>query len=132
MPRTAKHLVKHRYKPGESGNPKGRPKNPIPDALKKMTKQSYRRIIRIAVKGNVDALGEIIENEKSSVLEVAVAKCLVVAIQKGDYGTIEQIVQRIVGKIPDELNVNSKNITLTGKLDESKVKAVVEDLEKEV
>lgn len=119
---------KYMFKPGQSGNPKGRVKNPVPDALKKMTKQQLRRVIRAIVKGNTDYLEQLANSKTASTLEVSVAVCYIKAMEKGDYGTIEHIIQRVVGKIPDELKItsNNKNLNVTeeiSKIDDEKLKA---------
>lgn len=129
-----KNLEPHRFKPGQSGNPKGRPRNPVLNVLRKATKQQFRRIIRAVVKGNVDYLEMLATSKTHSVLEVAIAASLIKAIQRGDYGTIEHILQRIVGKIPDELVVRSRNVNanLNSNIEHAKVKAALEEIEKEI
>lgn len=125
---STKHLAAYQFKPGQpSANPSGRPKSPIPDALKKMTKQSFRRIIRAVVKGNIDQLNKMVTDPKASALEVAVASSFMKAISRGDYATIEHILQRIVGKIPDEIVVRSRNLNanIDAPLDNEKVKIAV-------
>lgn len=126
-----------RFKPGQSGNPKGRPKNPIPNALQKMTKQSYRRIIRAVCKGNPAQLQKLINDEKTSALEVAVAACFLKAIARGDYATVEQIASRILGKIPDVILVRSRNRNVNANVNSpevpsDKIKAVLAHLEAEI
>lgn len=138
MPRNPKapQLKPFHFKPGVSGNPKGRPAEPIPNALKKLTGQQIRRIIAATVKGNIPELKRIITDNKSSALEVAMAKCLVVAVQKGDYDTIEKMLQRTgaIKKIPDEVHVRSKNLNVNANanIDSKKVKAVLEKIQEEV
>lgn len=126
----------YKFKPGQSGNPSGRPKlTPIPNALKQMTKQSLRRVIRAVCKGNLDNLKAMAEDPKRSALEVAVASCFVKAISRGDYATVEHIVQRVTGKIPDEININSLNRNINfkqGPLDPKLVKAALAQLESEI
>lgn len=135
MPRTAKHLKPHHFKKGQSGNPAGgRIQNPITRALKNLTVESYRQVIEAVCTGNVDNLRAMIEDPKTSALQVGVATAFVKAIKAGDYAVIERIAERIVGKIPDELNVHAKNINanLNAALDPEKVKAALAQLERDV
>lgn len=135
MPRDGKHLKKHQFKKGQSGNPEGaRKHNPITKALKNLTVESYREIIEAVCTGNLAQLKVIIEDEKTSALQVGIAKAFVNAIQKGDYIVIERIAERIVGKIPDELNVVSKNLnaSVEAKIDPAKLKAAMAKLEIDV
>lgn len=136
MPRgETKHLKKFQFKPGEpSPNPYGRPKEILPNALKNLTKQSLRRIIKCLVKGNTEHLKEIAEDPTSSVLEVAICNCIAVALKKGDYGTIEHILQRVLGKIPDEINLNAKsfNVHANAKVKEKTIREMMKKIEEEV
>lgn len=99
------------FKKGQSGNPEGgRLHNPITKALKNLTVESYREVIEKVCTGNIAELQRMIEDPSTSALQVGVARAFVKAMQAGDYQTIERIAERIVGKIPDELNVISKNM----------------------
>lgn len=126
----------YRFKPGQSGNSKGRPLNPIKNALRKLTVQQYRRIIKSCVKGNLDELKRVIKNPLSSALEVGIAACYVKAVETGDYSTIEKMLERVVGKVPEEINVNSKNqnlnLNVNKKIDSTLVKEAIKELEGEV
>lgn len=128
MPKTTKHLKPHQFKPGQSGNPAGGQKhNPIAKALKNLTVESYRDIIKAACTGNVDYLRAMVKNPKMSALQVGVANALAKAIERGDVEVIERLVSRIVGKIPDEINVNATNVNLNAEIDvpPEKVKAAI-------
>lgn len=123
------------FKPGQSGNPKGRPPlSPIQRALKNLTIESYREVIEAVCTGNIDNLKQMVEDPKTSALQVGVARAFMKAIQAGDYAVIERIAERIVGKIPDELKVSSSNINanLNATIDKQKLKAALEQLEKDV
>lgn len=98
------------FKPGQSGNPGGVPLNPIAKALKELTVQTYREVIELVLTGNIDALKAMIKDQKTPAIQVGVATAFMKAIQTGDYGVIERIAERIVGKIPDEINLVSKNL----------------------
>ena len=135
LPEAAK---KYQFKPGESGNPGGRPSNPITKALKNLTIKTYREVIEVVLTGNLAALQLMVEDPKISALQVGVATAFLTAIKKGDFEIIERIAQRIVGKIPDELNVtgNNTNLNLNAngktKFDPKKVKAALARLEKQI
>jgi hypothetical protein len=59
-------------------------------------------------KGNVDEVIRIGSDPNSSFLEAAVAKCSVEAMKKGDYDTIEKIVARVLGKVPDKIEFTGR------------------------
>jgi hypothetical protein len=119
-----------KFKPGQSGNPAGRPPDLIPNALKKLTAQQIRRIIKATVKGNIPELRRIAKDDKSSGLEVAMASCLMTAIKKGDYDTIEKMLVRtgVIAKEPEKIVVESKNINTNTNLDAAMAAVTDEEL----
>ena len=121
------------WKPGQSGNPEGaRKHNPAIKALKHLTIESFREIIELVVKSDLAAIKAIAENPKTSGLQVGIAVAFMKAIKNGDYGVIERIAERIVGKIPDELKVTSNNQTLHGVIDKDKLRIALAQLESDV
>lgn len=124
----------HRFKPGQSGNPAGRLPNPIPRALKELTVESYRKVIEAVCAGNLDELRRMVKDPKISALQVGVANAFIKALTSGDYATIERIAERIVGKIPDELVVNSKNLNanINASVDKETMKKALAKLELDV
>lgn len=131
-----KKMEKYQFKPGQSGNPEGaRKHNPIQKALKNLTVQTYREVIEAVLTGNVDNLRAMVEDPQTSALQVGVATAFINAIKSGDYAVIERIAERIVGKIPDELNVNAKNINANLNaqvIDTNLLKAELAKLEAEI
>lgn len=128
-------LLRNKFKPGQSGNPKGRPPlNPIQRALKNLTVETYRDVIQAVCTGNLDNLKAMVDDPKISALQVGVARAFLKAMQAGDYAVIERIAERIVGKIPDELKVSSTNVNanLNASIDKEKLKAALEQLESDV
>lgn len=129
------------YKKGQSGNPAGRPKgiiNPIRQALKELTVDTYREVIEVVLTGNFAELQRIIDDPTTSVIQVGVAKAFAKAMKAGDYQTIERIAERIVGKIPDQINLVSKNLNANmdvpaeSKVTSDEVKAAFDELDREV
>lgn len=130
-----KNLAKHTFKKGQSGNPDGaRAHNPAIKALKNITLESFREVIELVLKGNLRELKAMAEDPETSALQVGVATAFMKAIKTGDYNVIEQIASRIVGKIPDEINVNAKNLNtnLNTVIDKDKLKKALADLEADV
>lgn len=123
------------FKKGKSGNPEGaRAHNPITKALKNLTIETYREVIEAVCTGNVANLKRMVEDPRTPALQVGVATAFMKAIKSGDYAVIERIAERIVGKIPDELKVTSQNVNanLNASIDKQKLKAALEQLEKDV
>jgi hypothetical protein len=124
-------------KKGEVRNPHGaKAHNPALRALRKLTVESYREIIELVMTSNVAAIRAIAENPKSTGIQVGIAVAFLKAIKSGDYNVIERIAERIVGKIPDQVNLNANvnaavNATLTV-IDKTKLKAAMDELEREV
>ncbi len=95
-------------KPGEVRNPEGaRAHDPIKKELKKFTQKYMRDTIEVAFTGNIAALQAIVKNPNSPAFQVGLAKALANAITRGDWGTLESIAQRVVGKIPDRIHLGS-------------------------
>lgn len=125
-------LKKHAFKPGQSGNPEGsRLHNPLVRAFSKMSVETFRRVLEVILTGNRDDLNKIIKDKKSTNLELAVATAMVNAIREGDYGVVERIAERIIGKIPDQLNVKSEGV-LDVSIDPAKLRAALKKIKSEV
>lgn len=128
----APQLKPFHFKKGQSGNPEGgRIQNPVTRALRKLTIDTYREVIELVLTSNIKALKALIENPTTSAVQVGVATAFLKAIKNGDYAVIERIAERIVGKIPDELNVRSKSDT-TLNLSKEALKAALKEIEKEL
>lgn len=104
------HLKPHQFKPGTTGNPNGRPPlTAVQRELRKLTIEKYREVIELALTGNLEELKAFIADPDTSVIQVGVGTALLTAIKKGDASVLEQFAARIVGKIPDEIRINSNS-----------------------
>ena len=79
-------------KKGEVRNPLGKPKQLI-------TKHQVEVIHQRMVTKTRTELQEVIDNPKSTMLEITVASVLVKAAQQGDASRLEQVLERAVGKV---------------------------------
>lgn len=133
----SKEFKAKQFKKGETGNPHGRPPiSPIQRALRNLTLDTYREVIELVLTGNVEAVRAMIQDPKTPAIQVGVATAFMKAIKDGDYTVIERIAERIVGKIPDVVNVNainnSKVAVTVSTLDPSKLKEAWKKLQEDV
>jgi len=95
-------------KKGEVRNPIGANAHKGPASMfKKLTKEMFVEMINAATTGTVADLKKIAEGSNSTALQVALSTCLIKIINKGDYDQLERMLQRVIGKVPDELDVTS-------------------------
>ncbi len=113
------HLKPHQFKPGQTGNPNGRPAlTAVQRELRKLTLETYREVIELALTGNLDALRALIKNPDTPAIQVGVASSILTAIKKGDASVLERFAARLVGKIPDEIRINAQmNVTASTQLE---------------
>ena len=135
MSKLTPKMKARQWKKGQSGNPNGaRAHNHAVKALARLTVATYREVIELVLTGNLTELKAMAENPKTPAIQVGVASAFMKAIKSGDYAVIERIAERIVGKIPDEINVNSKNLNanLNAAVDKELLKKALAELENDV
>lgn len=71
--------------------------------LKSLTVKHLKELIDMAVMGNEMDLDEVIENPYSSIVQKTMAKALKDAVKSGNWFAMENIINRIVGKVPDKV-----------------------------
>lgn len=101
------------YKPGQSGNPEGgRRHNKELRALRKMTKEQVAEIGELILKGNIKKLQAIVDSagkmgkKNKSVLITWFAAVAIKAIAKGDARSLDIVLSRIIGKVPESIYLN--------------------------
>ncbi len=132
---SAKSLANLRpQKKGEKGhNPIGaRAHNPALRALKKLTIETYREVIELALTSNRQALYELAEHPDTPAVQVGVARAMMKAIDHGDFSLVEQLAIRIVGKVPEVVNINSNNQTSLDVVDRTRMRVAMKEIESEV
>jgi hypothetical protein len=120
------------FKPGNRANPiGGHAHNKASKALRKITLPKYREVVELVVSGTLDDLKRMADSNDA--LKSGIARAFYKAIRNGDYDMIERIAQRIIGKIPDVLEVTNLNVTPNDdQLDIVKVKAALKKFENDV
>lgn len=98
------HLGDHQFKPGQSGNPNGRPK--LPEDLKKarrLNQIAVGRIINEYMNLSITELKFELEDESTSALEAMIGKIIVEAHKFGDYSRVNFLFDRMIGKVTDKV-----------------------------
>lgn len=97
-----------RFKPGQSGNPRGMiPTSPEVKYVRKITSQALEEIGDLILSSDKDKLRSISEDETESVIRRIYAKAATNAMTKGDLVNLEMILNRVIGKVREKVDVSS-------------------------
>jgi len=94
-------------KPGEVRNPKGRPKDKLGEAMRMLTAQSFAEMANLIVRGNIADLQAVINDKDAEVLKKVIATTVVNMMKKGDINALDTLLNRLVGKVKDKVEVNN-------------------------
>lgn len=101
------------FKPGQSGNPNGRPK--LPEDIRKASQLTNEEFIRIANRFFSMTRGEIqetLQDPKATLLELIVGGIAAKAAKDHDHYRAEFLLQRTIGKVKDQLEVTMPKPTI--------------------
>ncbi len=84
------------WKPGQSGNPSGKPKGLL-------TKDQVMSVLGKFSALTKTELQEVLQNPKSTMLEIMVASVMVKAAQTGDSARLDFLWNRSIGKVKEEI-----------------------------
>jgi len=115
-------VPKHAFKPGQSGNPKGRPK--LPEDVLESRKQntvSVARILNKFMNMNIEELKLLMNDKKTQNLELMIGRIIIEAIKTGDYTRLNFILDRSIGKIVDKMEIKVPKPTMVKLLDGSAI-----------
>lgn len=101
MPRGNPQYLKRVPKGGPSPNPAGRKPDMFGAHLKKLSIVELEEIANLIVKGNVEQLRAVAKDPKSTVIKTMLAAACVKIITKGDMHALDQLLNRLVGKVKD-------------------------------
>jgi len=85
------------FKKGNPGGP-GRPPGTLIKPLKRLTQEEFSEIAEMVIRGGVADLEVIARDKNRSALTVLTANALIGAYKRKEFGTVNQILNRIVGR----------------------------------
>lgn len=95
------------FQKGQSGNPLGgQLHNPELKRIRRMTHADVAHVGQLIVDGNIEQLQAVKNDPNASVLKVWMCAIAVKAINKGDAHALNEILNRIVGKVPTVIALN--------------------------
>jgi len=98
------------FKPGQSGNPSGRKKGLI-------TKSEIEELVsRCFIMTKIE-LKELIDNPSSKMMELYVASIIANGMKKGELYSFDGLLNRVIGKVKDEIAVENAHFSLNYKLE---------------
>lgn len=95
-----KHLKP--FKPGQSGNPSGKKKG-------NLTKAEIEDFVSKCYRMNRSQLKDIIEDPKSEIIQIHIASIMAQGVKKGDFSSLNALLDRSVGKVKDVSEVHQHN-----------------------
>ncbi len=92
--------LKPPFPKGVSGNPSGKPKGIITRGHIEATMGRFCNMTRAE-------LQEVVADKKSTMLEIMVASIMAKSAQQGDHQRFEALMQRMVGKVQDKIEMST-------------------------
>ncbi len=106
--------IGHRFKPGVSGNPSGRPKAPADLVNARMTNATlFEDSVYKHMGITVAALELLMKDKTLTVRDMVVVRLLALAMQKGDIARFNFLLERTIGKVADKLDIRAAVVTKT-------------------
>jgi poly-beta-hydroxyalkanoate depolymerase len=102
------HLIP--FKPGQSGNPNGRPRKYV-SLLKE---QGYKLAeindtIQAMMSMDLDELKTVWDNPKATILEKTIAAAMRKSLEKGSLYSLETLLTRVYGKPKEQMDIQTDN-----------------------
>jgi hypothetical protein len=120
-------MPKKLFEKGNPGGP-GRPKkDPLVKKAAKMTRNEVEECLVRYLRHSVSELKELIKNDKLTTIEMLVARIIYQGIRTGDQQKLNFLLERIVGKVKDQIEHNIIRPTVIERLDGTQVQLGVID-----
>lgn len=103
-------LKPYHFKPGQSGNPKGKPKlDDEARELKRLDRDSYNRMLNKIGNLKTPELQAIINDPNTVVWEKMIATVAAKAIARGDPSRMEALLSRAIGPVKTQVEMTGAN-----------------------
>lgn len=101
------------FKKGQSGNPLGgQLHNPIIKAMKQITEKALAETIEKIMISPKQAVKDMLDDASLSLAQRIVIKAAIKAESDGSFHSFNTILERVLGKVPDKVEIESPNGTM--------------------
>lgn len=95
---------KGQFKPGQSGNPNGRPRKYVSYLKQEGYKKSeITDCVNIMMAMTLDELKQVFKSKEATILEQTIAKAMVKSLERGTLYSIETLITRVYGSPKQEI-----------------------------
>lgn len=102
------HLAPHQFKPGQSGNPTGLPgRTPEEKKLRSLTRAQLRDMMSLVLMGDSEVLRSVADDLTAPAFKRWIACIVLKAIDRGDAGPVDILLNRVVGKVTDVVELTA-------------------------
>ena len=140
-----KNIIPHQFKPGQSGNPKGRPPNRVPTQLVKiMGKVQARKFYNLSATEineweaailtmNANQLKLLAQWDDANAYPKGLAISVLMDMKNGNTKTLDKLRERVIGKPAQRMEItgkDGKDIVPARILTKKEAKELLDELEK--
>lgn len=93
------------WKPGQSGNPSGKPRGDR--SIKILTNEQVKEIMDVVLTNDIERLDEIKKSKSSSTLQAWIAAIALRGLRDGDPARLEALLRRTVGTVKESISVEN-------------------------
>lgn len=121
----------HQWKPGQSGNPGGVTKERA--RLKTVSERSIADAITTVLTSTTDEINEMLDDPSTPVGEIIILRACLNAAEGGEYTRFDEILQRVIGKVGNKIDLTSAGKSLQEKLvDKEIVRKALKEIEDDI
>lgn len=121
-----------KFKRGISGNPNGRPKlDAQTKRIRTLTNEQLKDMGDEILLGTRKKLQGMLEDPECTPLKCWIANVALKGIQSGDMGSLNELLNRLIGKVKDTVDVNGIALTIIERLDGSETVLGAKKIEEE-